>query len=400
MKKLALSLVAAGGLFAACTTSPSAPTVSFTAPVANGPSNGATYKFKSQPVTIVLTNTAKTGSATATYAVEVATDAGFANRVFTQDGIAEGGGGTTPVTINSLPASNGDVTYYWHSWAIVDGVPGPPSPTQTFVVQQQIVVNTPSVSSPGNGGTASDTRPTFVTQNTTHKGAVSSISYLFQVSKTSDFSSSSILTSGSAQEQSGGTTSWRAAADLPTGDLFWRVQAKDDGSGETSGFSSSARFTLQPFDPTQATFLNGPGDVGSWPETARITLIQFNDDALIVDFDKRTGGGSWPEAGFGTDGGIQYTLGMCYKLEKWYCSAPIQFWAGRDLEAAGAPSLIPELWYYDPARWGPMSSHRAADGETVAIYVAQGNLRGPGGNTYRERSNFVLLPFGTNYSAH
>ena len=108
MKKLVFSLVLGGGLFAAaCSNSPGAPSVSFTSPTASGPSNGASFKFKSQPVTVVIANAARTGSAAPTYSIEVATDPGFANKVFTQDGIAEGAGGSTTVTVElpSRPAT-------------------------------------------------------------------------------------------------------------------------------------------------------------------------------------------------------------------------------------------------------------------------------------------------------
>ena len=88
---------------------------------------------------------------------------------------------------------------------------------------------------------------------------------------------------------------------------------------------------------------------------------------------------------------------MCFNISnQWYCSAPIQFWAGRELEAAGSPDSIAELWYYDPKRWGPMSGHQPVNGELVVVFAGQGNLRGSG-NTYRERTDFVLLKFGESY---
>jgi len=136
---------------------------------------------------------------------------------------------------------------------------------------------------------------------------------------------------------------------------------------------------------------DNPDDFASWPQTANITSIQFGD-YILVDFDQRC---CWPEAGFGA-GGIQYTLGMCFNLNgQWYCSAAIQFWTGRPLEAGGFPSDIARNWYYD-ARWGPMKGHQPADGELIGVFVGQGNLRDRG-NSYKERSNVVLIPFGSSY---
>jgi hypothetical protein len=159
----------------------------------------------------------------------------------------------------------------------------------------------------------------------------------------------------------------------------------------------------------QATVLNNPPDLADWSETAKITLIDFLPNALMVDFDKRTGDNHWPNLPFdpggpANGGGIQYTLGMCFKIGgQWYCSAVIQFWEGRDLEAAGAPSSIPDLWYYDPRRWGPMAGYRPAQDEIVGVFVTVGNtrnIRSSAGLLATERSNVVLIPWGGGYRSN
>src|SRR5689334_756352 len=112
MKKLIITalVAASAGLSAVgCSDTKSSPSVSFTIPLAAGPSNGSSYKFKGQPVTVSITNAVRTGSATATYNLEVASDAAFANKVYTKDAIAEGSGGTTSVTIPNLAASSGNI---------------------------------------------------------------------------------------------------------------------------------------------------------------------------------------------------------------------------------------------------------------------------------------------------
>src|SRR5262249_51509879 len=84
---------------------------------------------------------------------------------------------------------------------------------------------------------------------------------------------------------------------------------------------------------------------------------------------------------------------------QWYCSAPIQFWYGRDLGAGGRANEVGRNWFYPPA-WGPMSGHQPDDGEVVGIFAAAGSTRHePEGasSVVHERTNVVLIPFGTNY---
>jgi hypothetical protein len=179
----------------------------------------------------------------------------------------------------------------------------------------------------------------------------------------------------------------------------WKVRAEAQGSA--GPWSATASFVSQtpapPFDMRQAIILDNPADVGSWAQTANITFLDTGGDYVLADFDKRQGGGRWPESGFGS-GGIQYTLGMCFNLGgQWYCSAAIQFWDGRDLEAGGSTREIGINWYYD-ARWGPMSGHQPNGGEIIGMWVAQGNLRDSGNTSLKERSNVVLLPYGGSYT--
>src|SRR5262245_17136760 len=112
------SSITACVLLAACSKSnhnPSQPTAAATtveAEASNGsvtvphpvsPAAGATIRNADQPVTLVVTNAVATKGPN-TYDFEVATDTGFASKVGTKTGIAEGGGRTT-VTLDRLPAN-------------------------------------------------------------------------------------------------------------------------------------------------------------------------------------------------------------------------------------------------------------------------------------------------------
>jgi hypothetical protein len=401
MKVLVLgTLLAASVAAAACSTDNPAgqPSVSFTSPVASGPANGTAYKFKAQPVTLQIVNAARTEAVPATYTIEVASDSAFANKVYTQSNIAEGVGTNTSVTISNLLATSGNVTYYWRSWATIDGVASPMSATQTFVVQQQILVNTPELSGPASGTTSVEPRVTLTTKNASRQGAVGAITYIFQISTTSAFSS--LTASATVAEGSGGQTSWTPASDLAAGSYFWRVQARDDSNTEVSAFTTARAFTIEPFDPKKAVFHHNFQDIATWPQTATITSVEFNRSGMFVDFDRRTGGNKWPEVASHDFGPLQYTLGLCYKISgTWHCSAAIQFWDGRDLAESGPWENIPDNWYYDAARWGPMAGYRPERGELVMVWAGQGNLRGTTGATQVQRTNFAPVRWGEVYTA-
>jgi hypothetical protein len=379
---------------AACSKSPTSANTSFGAPQASTPANGASITYASQPVTLTITNAIRAGSATATYSVEVATDSGFNNKVFTKDGIPEGSGGTTSVTLTSL---NGGTTYYWHSAATIDSVKGAMSAARTFTVQPNVVISPPAAGFPGNGGTASDTRPIFTVQNATVTGPAGPIAYEFQVATDSSFQSI-LASSGPVPEQSGGSTSWQSTVDLGAGNYVWRARGTDPLNNVQGPYSDGATFTVVPFDMRRAVIWDNPADLGSWAETANITRVDLSTGRIVVDFDKRQGPGHWPDVGFG-DGALEYTLGICLKINgTWNCSAVVQFWNGRDLEAGGDVGYLAQEWFYDN-RWGAMKGYQPAPGETVGWFVAAGNLRDSGNVITKERSKVLLLPYGANYSS-
>ena len=157
--------------------------------------------------------------------------------------------------------------------------------------------------------------------------------------------------------------------------------------------------------------MNNPPGIGSWSITTKITYIQFRSDALLVDFDKRTGSGRWPNFPFDpggapdpSGGGIQYTLGMCFDMSgHWYCSAAIQFWHGpRSRGGRRAVEYSAERGHYD-SRWSPMNGYLPAQGETVGIFVVAGNVRNVHDGTQmvlHERSNITLVPIRSREWVH
>jgi hypothetical protein len=374
--------------------------VTLTTPTAVSPTNGQQFKFSEQPLKLTVASAVTTGSSAPAYTFEVATDAGFANMAFSKAGVGSTGGNQQSLTIDKLPGAK---TYFWRARASVGDAQGLNSKTRSFSIGPEVVLQAPGLVSPGQNGTVNGTG-VLVTTNVGRSGPITQISYRFDVSDSSGFGN--IVFSTTVGEQSGGQTAATITANLTNNaTYFWRVQASDSGSGVTSPFSSVFSFRYVAFDLNQATVLNSPSDLANWAQTARITSVIFTPGAFLVDFDRREGPDRWPDTPFG-DGSLEYTLGMCLNINgHWYCSAAVQFWSGRELEASGVPSQVSQSWFYDPARWGPMAGYQPSDGETVGLFACAGNCRNntAGDASYvKERTNVALVPWsnggGTSYS--
>jgi hypothetical protein len=367
--------------------------VTLTSPTPVAPTNNQQFKYAEQPLTLTVGNALTTGSTALTYSFEVASDAAFATKVFSRDGVAAGSGQTS-LKIDTLPGPAAK-SYFWRARVSSGNLAGPYSAVRGFGVGAAVTLGTPVLSAPGSGATVGG-QPTLTVSNVSRTGPAGAIVYRFEVSQSSTFAS--VLAAATAAEQGGGTTSATINAGLGNGNYFWRAQASDPSNGITTPYSSVSPFTVQLFDLQKANVWDNPADFKSWAETAAITSIDFTDDAILVDFDRRDGPNRWPDVGFGS-GSLEYTLGMCVNIQgTWNCSATIQFWYGRDLAASGLPSYIAANWWYD-TRWGALQGYQPTCGETVGIYVAAGNLRDSGNVIAKERSNIVLMPFCGVYRA-
>lgn len=390
---LILALVVAAG----CSTT-SGPSATMATGSLKSPADQTTYKYKEQPITLTTANGMSTGSNAVTYVFEVATDTAFASKVYTSAKVPAGSGQTSNTLDRTLEGGSGGVakTYYWRVQLFDGDAAGPYSSVQKFGVMPPATLSIPALVSPGNGETTGAI-PHFVINNSTVSNTTGTISYNYQISRNSTFTDK--VESGFANQQSGGQTGWDAKSQLDGGaTYYWRVWASD-AAGNLSDMSAVNSFKVQVFDPTKAIFWDNP-NIGRWSETAAITRVDFSQGYVVVDFDKRQGGGRWPSVPFGDGKGgtIQYCLGMCFFIEgKWQCSAAIQFWDGRELEAGGRADEIGINWYYD-GRWGSMAGHQPAPGELVAIFVANGNVRDSMSWGIEQRSNFLLLPYGVNYN--
>lgn len=345
--------------------------ITITSPQLTTPATNQQFKFADQPLTLTVKNAVQTGSAPMTYTFEVATDAGFASKVYAKENVAEGANGSTALQIDTLPGPLAK-SYFWRARATAGSVAGLFTTGRGFGVGPQVVIQAPVVASPTQGATLGSNGTLAVT-NAARTGPAGALLYRFEVSDSSTFGS---LVFASTVDEQSGQTSVSMTAKLTSGaTYFWRVQVSDPANQVTSPYSSVSSFKYVPFDMAQATIVNSPRDLGSWPETAKITRVEFTSGPFLVDFDRRTGSNRWPDTPFGT-GDLQYTLGLCGNIRgQWYCSAVVQFWYGRELEASGPSYGISYEWFYDPVRWGPMAGYQPDDGETVGVFVAAGNLR-------------------------
>jgi hypothetical protein len=362
------------------------------------PNNGAQIPYASQPITLTVSNGVTTGGTALTYTFEVATDAAFSAKVYSKDGVAQGGGGRTSQVVDKLAGAK---TYYWRVRVNSGSSAGPNSTARSFSVGPEVVLQTPVLTGPG--ATATGTA-TLSVANVQRSGPAGDIVYQFDVADTSDFGH--IVFSTTVAEQSGTQTSVTVPQGaLTSGATFYlRVKATDTTNSISTGYSTATSFQYIAFDMRKALIVDSPADLGDWPDTAQITMVQMTPISMEVDFTKRTGPGRWPEESFG-NGGIQYTLGMCFDVggnNNWVCSAVVQFWEGRELSASGQPSEIGRNWFYD-GRWGPLHGYQPRYGELVGFFVGAGNLRDRRDPGYVkcprvcERSNVVLLNFGDSY---
>jgi hypothetical protein len=422
-----VAALAAGACAASKSVDPLSPTVAgpipgvnITSPGVMQPSSGTKIAVDQQPLTLVIINSATSGVRPLTYLFEIAADASFANKVFTRDGIAPGTGQTSLRLPDSLATGR---TYFWHARAEDGANTGPFSNTATFDVFTPIVIGAPVPTAPIGNVRTDSLHPRFSWTNAPRSGPVGAISYIIEVSDSDSFANKIAIWTAAEQP---GQTNFDAPSDLPVNkQLLWHVRANDPTTlGPFSAnqvFQTPAPVVVAPptpgptpgpggpapgdsIDMTQASIYNSPRDLGYWAVTTKITSVIFTPGAFLVDFDKRTGGGRWPDVPFG-DGNLEYTLGMCLSSgAHWDCSAVVQFWYGRDLAASAPPSQIGSAWFYD-SRWGPLTGRQPADGETVGIFVCAGNCRNNtvGDASYvHERSNVQFVQWsnggGAGYS--
>ncbi|MEO7191071.1 MAG: hypothetical protein ABI051_08440 [Vicinamibacterales bacterium] len=388
VRVLGLTVVLASALavWACSTNNPTRPSVSFAAPVADQPSNGLAYNFTQQPITLQIVNSVTTGTKPVTYAVEVSNNASFASPVVALDGIEQGGSGTTTAT---LPQLAGNITYFWRSRAIVDGVAGEPSTVRSFFVRPNLVINAPGLQQPATGASVFAPRPTFTVANATRTGPAGTIFYDFQVSNSAAFGT--VIASATVQEQNT-TTSWTPNADLPEGNLFWRVRAKEITLGVTGPFSNAAGFERRfGLDLAKAVIAFGPGHVATWPETVKLNNVffqSFDTEILCTEYEDP----GWPEAPFfgGPDTVYANQWVFINRGGTWYggAAAWMRAWpqfCKRDYDQDFFKDSLGGVF--------PFNETVLHTGDVIGVMITSPARAWPEMKTVDQRSNVVMVPW-------
>ncbi len=368
-------------------------TASVTTPRPLAPANGTTVPNLSQPVTVTVQNAIVTKTGGTTYTFEVASDAAFAAKVQTKDGVAEGSGGQTSVKLDALaPARD----YWWHARATAGGTTGVFGASLKFTVGPAIAINAPAPISPINGA-ATGSRPTLRATNATRTGPAGAISYRFEISTVSSFAS--ILATATVAEGVN-ETGFTPSADLPINvTLFWRVTALDPANAISSPASAAQSFvTSLTIDLTKVVYLKGP-DLSTWKQTGRILSVEQDGNAV-------TGGlmciaftdPGWPDArwiygGPGDDPNFGIYGNQWYFANingTWYGGPGEWLYRGAAVCKAGqgTRTIGPDSGFGNPfSSWSPRP------GELVGYAISSSARALPAMATVQERTDVVLVPW-------
>src|SRR5947207_9674904 len=209
-----------------------------TTPVMVSPTVNQQFKFSDQPLTLTVKNAAQTGSGGLTYSFEVATDAAFVSKVYSKDGVAEGGNGQTSLKIDTL-AGPGAKSYFWRTRVSTASTAGLYSTGRAFAVGPQVVITAPAIASPTAGGTVGD-NGSLTVSNAAVTGPAGAIVYRFEVSDSTAFTN---LVFVSTVGQGANQTSATLTAKLVTnGTYFWRTLASDPSTGASGPYSAVGSF--------------------------------------------------------------------------------------------------------------------------------------------------------------
>jgi hypothetical protein len=235
------------------------PGVDISAPKPLEPNSGWQVKPDSQPITLLLENASSTGVRPLNYRFEVASDTGFAQKLFTKDGVTPGSGGRTSLKLpDALAAGH---TYYWRARAQDGANTGPFSAPVAFTVVQPVVIEAPALVSPANGATVDTNPPQLVIRNAKRSGQVNGIVYVVQVATTESFSG--IVYSENAPEQPNQTRVTPTAPLPPNARFYWRARAVDpDTQGPWSATSTFVTPSNAPEPPNNPEPPTNPGPGG------------------------------------------------------------------------------------------------------------------------------------------
>ncbi|OLE82363.1 MAG: hypothetical protein AUF76_09735 [Acidobacteria bacterium 13_1_20CM_2_65_9] len=348
-------------------------TGSVTVPQAVSPAANAQIRNVDQPVTLVVANAVATRGTNA-YDFEVSTDTGFATKVATKTGVAEGAGGRTTITLDRL-TPNAD--YYWHARAQAGGTAGPFTPLS---------------------GAQTSARPAFRVRNATRQGPAGPITYKFDIATASTFNP--ILVTATVAEGVN-ETGFIPTSDLPiNAPLFWRATAIDATNAVSSAPTTALNFTtslaidLSRVIQSYPAAPSGP-QVAAWRQTATIQSVEQDgnpaaDGIMCIAF---TTSDNWPSTAFFGAEEVQVYANQWYFANiggQWYGGPGEYLRVGRGFckTGQGTNAIGPDGgWNTVMASWAPKV------GELVGYMISTPARNWPGMRTIDERSDIVVQPW-------
>ena len=264
------ALVLSAALVAGCTSltkseTPLSPTIAGPIPGVNigqpiplDPKDGKNIDVGNQPITLVLANAETNGVRPISYTFEVATDTGFATKVFVRQGVTPGANGQTSLRLSDALGTGR--TYYWRAQALDGANTGPVSGFAHFNIFTPIVIQKPVPLEPINNVTLDGAVPVFRFGNAPRSGPVGPFTYTIEVAESESFNVRFAIWVVAEQPNQ---TTLNAPATLPgTKQFFWHVRASDGAN--TGPWSDTQVFkTPTPPAPPPGGGGGGGGGVGT-----------------------------------------------------------------------------------------------------------------------------------------
>jgi hypothetical protein len=197
------------------------PGVNITAPNPLEPRDNLRIAVSQQPITLSIGNSSTNGVRPFSYLVEIATDAGFTNKVFVREGVAPATGGATQLRLPDSLAP--ERTYYWRAMAQDGANSSVYSAAAFFSIYTPVVFQKPVPQSPVGNPQLSSSTAVFSFANAPRTGPASVVAYELHVSTSQGFGS---FNTWMTLEQAGSTTINAGALTANT-QFYWRVRAYD-----------------------------------------------------------------------------------------------------------------------------------------------------------------------------
>jgi hypothetical protein len=258
--------------------------VNISAPALLEPAQNAQISGASQPVTLLIENAASNSPRPLNYAFEVATDIGFATKVFTRGEVPPGEGGRTALRLSDTLTPGR--LYYWRARAQDGANTGPYSLPISFNVFTPVAFEKPTLLAPLNNDRMTNARPAFRMRNAPHVGTPGNVSYIIELSTADSFATR--IAQWEFNESPNESTLPSPIDLTGNGQIFWHARAYEGGTlgpwSDTAVFRPVAPPTTVPTNPGGGggTVTCGPPYPSTGPQIAICVQNSYPDKTKAV----------------------------------------------------------------------------------------------------------------------